>query len=587
MAVKPTTRRTRSPAVDSKAAPRRTTRAPRSAVSSSGDYNEDSIQHFEGLEGVRQKPGMYLGERGPQMAFRALKEVVDNCYDEYSAGRNSEIEVVLDTKNLCYIVADKAQGIPVGLHKVSKMSTLTLIFTKLHAGGKFNDKAYKSSAGTHGVGAACSNAVSDKFEVWTKREGVWYHQAFSKGKPLADVKKSNPPSRITDQLQAKPTKGTIVCMSLDQSIVSADKGKTKAKVDVAYTAAWLRNLALMNKNLKITLTANGKTKTYLNTVGISKMLTSRIEKDELEVMGKPLIFEDDFISVAIQWTSYTEEDGVTSYVSSSLTRDGGTHLDEFYDALTKSLSGFKSTRDKYAPRDLRNGLVGILNFKMSQPEFSSQVKDRLTSNLGKSVFDKLLPFFNEFFSKNKSLARKILVRASNVKKTKEQFKKLMDGIVAVNQSKRGVMLPNILASAKCSPDKRELFIVEGDSAAGCGLEDVMLQLQGGEKISFGEMTRRSEQGEVFHGYAFDKATGQTVPIEFDTPRLTKYVNEYVEVELSDGSVHKFTADHPWLLANGAYVAAETLVVGDEVQLGELDDDTCLNSEEDPTVRKEV
>lgn len=445
-----------------------TTKVRKTKSAASSAYNEDSIQHHKGLTAVRVRPGMYLGERGAPMVYRALKEIVDNAYDEYAAGRNLAIEVYADPKTDTYIVADGAQGIPVGLHKTAKISTLTLILTELHAGGKFDDKAYKTAAGTHGVGAAATNAVSSNFECWTFRDKQWHYQAFAEGVPVAKIKvvKGVDP-KVAKLLQKKPKSGTVIKFNPDQKIVSVDKGKTPAKLDIKMTANWLRNLAMMNKNLSITFSSGGKTKVYLNKIGIVKMLKDRVEKEELEPMGKPLVLEDDLLSFAVQWTSYPEEDGVKSYVSSSITRDGGTHLDEFYAALTKVITEFKGKRDKFAPRDLRNGLIGVLNFKMSQPEFSSQVKDRLTSNLEKTVYNKTYAFFKTFFTANKALVRRIIKRAGDVKKTKEQFKKLMDGVAKINSAKRGVMLPNILATArKCKPENRELYLVEGDSAAG-------------------------------------------------------------------------------------------------------------------------
>lgn len=537
-------------------------------------YNEDSIQHHKGLAAVRVRPGMYLGERGPSMVYRALKEIVDNAYDEYAAGRNLSIEVYVDTKTDTYIVADGAQGIPVGLHKTEKISTLTLILTELHAGGKFDDKAYKTAAGTHGVGAAATNAVSSSFECWTHRDKSWHYQAFREGKPVAALKRVTCVDKsVSRLLQSVPKSGTVIRFTPDQTIVSVDKGKTPAKLNVPSTAGWLRNLAMMNKNLSITFTSGGKTRTFLNKIGIVKMLKDRLAVGELEPMGKPIILEDDVLSFAVQWTSYPEEDGVASYVSSSTTRDGGTHLDEFYAAMTKVIGEFKLPRDKYAPRDLRNGLVGVLNFKMSQPEFSSQVKDRLTSNLEKSVYDRTYKFCKAFFTANKSLVRRIIKRASEVKKTKEQFKKLMDGVAKINSSKRGIMLPNILASArKCTSATREIFLVEGDSAAGCHFADVEVLLTDGSKKSFEQLVADHSAGLVNNGFAFDLDAGVSVPFEFVEPRIVKYVNEYVEMTLEDGSVWRGTTGHPWLLSSGGYVAASDLQVGDDVQEAHLPQD---------------
>lgn len=433
-------------------------------------YDEDSIVHLEGLDGVRKKPTMYLGERGQQMVFRLCKELVDNCVDEFMAGRNKVVELHCDVKNNTYIVADKAEGIPVGIHKQSKISTLTLILTKLHAGGKL-DAATSSysggSAGTHGIGAAAVNGLCTKFEVWTYRSGVCYYQSFSKGKPTSKVlANAKVPVEIVKQLLDKTKKGTVIRIVPDQSIVSDHPPKIVG-LDVKHATEWLKNLSSLNADLKISIVADGKPQTFLNKVGIVKILNDQVESLELEPMGKPLVFDDGVLAFAVQWTSYTEDDGLHTFVSSSRTRDGGTHVDEFYDALAKSIQPFKGKRDKFSPRDLRNGLVGVINLRLGSPEFSSQVKDRLTSKLNKMVFDRAFKAFTDFFTKNKTLVRKIMKRASEAKAAKEDFQKAMAGISKMNASKRGVMLPNILAmSRKCNASERELFLVEGESAAG-------------------------------------------------------------------------------------------------------------------------
>jgi len=526
-------------------------------------YNEDSIQHHKGLTGVRTRPGMYLGERGNPMVLKCVKELVDNALDEFLAGRNKEIEVWADNKTNTYIIADKAQGIPVGIHKKAKISTLTLIFTELHAGGKFNDSAYASSSGTHGVGAAAVNAVTQSFEVWTFRDQQWWHQAFSKGVPLFALKKAKPPTSVMQNLASKSGYGTVIRIVPDQTIVSVDKGKTIATLEVPLALPWLRNLALLNKNLKVTFTSSGKTRVYLNTIGLVKLLKTRVEKEQLEVMGKPLVFESDKLSFAMQWTSYTEDDGVQSFVSCSPTRDGGSHVDEFFLALIKALTPFKGPRDKFTPRDVRNGLIGVLNWNMNSPEFSSQVKDRLTSNLSKALYETALEFLTQFFDTNKALAKRIIRRANEAKKAKEEFRKMMDGISKINQSKRGLMLPNILSGARrCKPSERELYLVEGESAAGCFVPETRVRLADGTDISFDDMQRMALQGVVFKGLAFDTDSQQFKEFMFDEPRVTKYVDELIEVELSDGTTWRCTPDHPWLLDDGkTYVAAEDLNSG--------------------------
>lgn len=138
-------------------------------------YDEDSISAMDFPQNVRAKSGMYLGEKGPEMVRRSLKELTDNAIDEALAGRNTYVETVINHAKNEYIVADAGAGVPVGIHKVKKVPTIELVFAALHAGGKFNDDAYKTSSGTHGLGAACTNATSEYFEVWTKRDGVWYN----------------------------------------------------------------------------------------------------------------------------------------------------------------------------------------------------------------------------------------------------------------------------------------------------------------------------------------------------------------------------------------------------------------------------
>lgn len=430
-------------------------------------YNESSIEHVDGLDAVRLKPGMYLGARGPQMVFRCVKELVDNATDEYMAGRNNEVEVIFHPEKNCYIVADKAEGIPVGMNSSAKMSTLTLVFTKLHAGGKLranSSSAYKGgSAGTHGVGAAAANAVSDSFEVWTYRDGSCWHQSFSKGKALQQkpVVKS-PPSDVLKLLANKKKQGTIIRIMPDQSIVSTDGGKSKARIDVKAAFEWLENISAVNANLKITAVDvhSKNTKVFHNKTGIAVVLDTRKETLAVqEVLSKPVVYDDGVLAVAVQWCDYAEDDGVLAFASSSLCSDGGTHVDEFFNALTKSIAPFKGAKDKYQPKDLRVGLVGAINYRLGSPEFNSQVKAKLTSDLGGDCFDRASKMFTELFKKNKTLARKIIRRAVEAKKAKEEFRKAMSGISKVNAARRGVMLPNLLAMAsKCSADRRELIL---------------------------------------------------------------------------------------------------------------------------------
>ena len=430
-------------------------------------YDESSIKALLGLDGVRAKPSMYLSEKGPQMVFRCVKEVADNIYDEMLAGRNNFMFVFLNPKENEYILADKAEGIPVGINKTTKLSTLETIMTVLHAGGKLDeDSAYEASAGTHGVGVSCVNAVSEKFEVWTCREGKWYHQQYKCGKPQAKVAAGKVPKDVIAKLGYTPKQGTVIRFYPDQSVVSADKGKTKALIDISYTVNWLKTLSDMNKGFEVTVSANGKTKTFKNKEGLMTRIKARMAELDVEAQGKPIVYEQGLIRLALQWTTYADDDQLFTYVSSSPTRDHGTHEEGLRNALMKALKPYLKKTDKFAPKDIYFGLVGAFDWRMKGAEFSSQVKDRLVSSITKKVEAELTPILEEAFKKNKTLARSIIKRACDVKKSKEQIKKMMEGI-AGTKGKRKTLLPSVLASSpNCKPEHRSLYCVEGDSAAG-------------------------------------------------------------------------------------------------------------------------
>ena len=432
-------------------------------------YNEDSIQVLEGLDGLRMRPTMYLSERGDSMAYRAIKEVVDNTLDEYLAGRNKHIELHIDKKRGYYIVADKAEGIPIGIHpkyKKERISTLTLIFTRLHAGGKFNDSAYKSSAGTHGIGASATNAVSESFEVWTHRDGTCYYQRFEKGIPKTDVVKKAIPADVSGCLKSKPTRGTVVRVKLDQSIVQGDQ-ETPAGLSVATAQHWLPVLAYLNTGLSVTLSVGTKSKTWINKVGPKLLIDKCLESTGSTPTGRPLVYEDDNITLALQWANYAGDSGFLSYVSCSPTKDHGTHVQGMCEALTKALSKYNPRKVRIVPSDTLLGVVGVLNWRMHGPEFTSQVKDKLASKVTKDVYTKCLPLFEAFFAKNQPLARKIIKRIAELTKIKESQKKLLENITDAQAKSKGLMLPGVLMQApNCPIEKRELYIVEGDSAAG-------------------------------------------------------------------------------------------------------------------------
>jgi DNA gyrase subunit B len=415
-------------------------------------YTESSIKYHEGLEGVRARPVMYLGKRGDEMVMRAALEPIQNSYDEYAAGRNNFIHVIVE--NDVISVIDEGNGIPVGVHEKAGISTLTLVLTKLHAGGKFDDKAYKTSAGVHGCGVAATNAISSSFECWTFNQNAWWYQSFAKGVPTSKVSKVKPPNL---------KRGTMIRFTLDQSIVAVNK--IRAKLDVKALYQYLKNLANLNKGLEVSYTVNGKTYTFLNKTGIVQVLNS-ITKPEADLLTKPIVYEDQSVSFAIQWI---ESDSTTfdSYVNSVRTKDGGTHEEEFMVGLTRALAPFKTKKDVYTPKDLKCGLYGVLNVRLSQTEYSSQVKDRLELQLNKLVSSTVQAALDSYFAKNQSAAKRIIKHANTIKKAKDEVSAVFKSMDKVKQ-KRGttLLLPGVLVTASCPPHQRELYICEGESAFG-------------------------------------------------------------------------------------------------------------------------
>lgn len=448
-------------------------------------YDESNIKVLIGANRVRSKPGMYMGERGDQMVWRMTKELVDNSVDEAFAGRNSVVETVIDLENDTYIVADHAQGIPVGKNKETGKSTLDVVFTELHGGGKFDDKAYKASAGTHGVGAACTNALCSTMEVWTQRSGAWYYRKYQEGEIIGaatPAKGKKPPRDVTTNLKSTVAKyGTIIRFIPDQTIVSEDatnnrvKNKRPAKLPVKQALQWFKMIALMNPGLTMMATSAKTKKTYkfVNKGDISAVIKKVCDDYELSTVSKPFVYQTDSLDVTIQWTSYDDTNLLKSYVNCSPTKDHGKHYEGFTSAMGRVLQKLKGTvavrgkNNSFKTMDALHGLVGVINYKMSEPEFSSQTKDRLTSHVNKDVEEVMISALEEYFAKNKTLAKTVINRALAIAKGRDELKKVMKSVSDVKKTQRGMLLPNILTSAtKAKPHERELFVVEGDSAGG-------------------------------------------------------------------------------------------------------------------------
>lgn len=424
------------------------------------------------------------------MVLRCIKEVVDNAYDESIAGRNNLIEVAVDYDEDWITVADGAGGIPTEFKTLkdgSKISIMTAAFSKVHAGGKFNDKAYKTSSGVHGTGVAAVNAVSETLIVYSNYKGKTVVQEYARG----EAKTKNPETAKVDQitrgyLNDKPNKyGTIVRFRVDQQVVSesARRGKelpkkyVKAIADKQQLGELLRNIAYLNPGLRVRFKfiSKGKQKSYefVNKKGLAWIPKVMCENREFTPMGKPLVFHNDNITCAVVWADHADSDHFLSFVNTSPTIDGGWHVTGFQTALAAAIKPFvkgsKKKGNQFNNSDLLVGLTGMFEWRMHGAQYTSQIKDKLASRVDREVHEALLPVFEQYFKKNKPVARALIKRAQVLNKSRSELAAVVKSLATVKKTSNANILPPTLAVApKCKPEERELFLVEGDSASGSG-----------------------------------------------------------------------------------------------------------------------
>lgn len=450
----------------------------------------ESQEGFEvhlGLSGIRFSPGVYLGQRGAEMAYRCVKELVDNAYDEATNGRNSTIEVILDYDKDVYCVADKAGGIPTDIRTLTdgtKESVLTSAFMRVHAGGKFNTKAYaKGSSGTHGTGVAAVNAVCDQTRVWSNYKPLMF-QSFSCGETVSGpspIKVKSVDADVKEYLQELPKKyGTIVAIHLDQTVVSEDvrrghalpKGFRKAEPVAEHVKEWLYNMAQINPGIVVRLKIIRDNKVQEHDLTNKKDLASVAKTictaRNLSPMGKPLVIDTDSLKASLVWSDAPDTNNFLSLVNCSPTIDHGWHVVGFNNALMAAIRPFlPKGKQTFTQSDLLLGLTGVLDWRMHGASFTSQVKDKLASRVDKEVYDSVLPTLTAYFDKNKTVAKNIVKRAQVMNKGRAELASVVKSLAEVKKKTRNSVLPaNFAVASKCKVQEREIYIVEGNSAKG-------------------------------------------------------------------------------------------------------------------------
>ncbi len=431
-------------------------------------YSADSIQALEGMEHVRKRPSMYIGDVGSRGLHHLVYEVVDNSIDEAMAGYCSAISIEIN-KDSSLTVEDNGRGIPVGIHKKEGVSALEVVMTKIGAGGKFDKDSYKVSGGLHGVGVSCVNALSQLLVAKVFRDGKEYQQSYSKGKPSAPVKEVGKSDKT----------GTLVTFTPDKEIF-----KEVTEFDYEILSNRMRELSFLNKGLTISITDNrskdkdGKSvsETFHSKEGLSEFI-QYLDKGRVPIISNIIKMEGEKngipVEVAMVYNSSFSEN-LHSYVNNIDTHEGGTHLTGFRRGLTNTLKKYADSSgltDKLkfdiSSDDFREGLTAVISVKVAEPQFEGQTKTKLgnrevSSAVSQSVSQMLEDYLEENPEDSKIIVQKIILAAqarTAASKAREmiQRKTVMSG---------GGLPGKLSDCSETDPSKCEVFLVEGDSAGG-------------------------------------------------------------------------------------------------------------------------
>ncbi len=483
-------------------------------------YDEDQIQVLEGMEAVRRRPGMYIGPTDVNGLHTMVREVVDNSVDEVMAGRATTVEVTIH-KDGSVTVADDGYGIPTGPHPKLGVSTLQVVMTVLHAGGKFDNKSYKVSSGLHGVGVSAVNALSSymRVDVHNARDGMHYYQEYRCGAPQCEVQKVGPTTR----------RGTITRFLPDTTIIQTLDYQFKT------LAQRFREMAYLNKGLRFKFVdeRDGNEVNFYFEGGI-RSYVRHLNKDRNVLHKQPFyverVVDDVLVEVALQYTESFDTDSVYAFANGINNTDGGAHVAGFRSALTRVINAYarskgflKENEGNLTGDDVREGLTAVISVKLRDPQFSSQTKEKLVSPSATGAVNTVFgDAFSAWLEENPQEARRIVEKCISAARTRIAVQKVRE--TARKSAMEGFSLPGKLADCSdTSPARTELFIVEGDSAGGSAKQgrdrryQAILPLRG--KILNVEKSRLDKMLSNNEVKALITAIGAGVGEQFDPSKL--------------------------------------------------------------------
>lgn len=429
------------------------------------NYSEENIKVLEGLEAVRKRPAMYIGDVGERGLHHLINEVVDNSIDEALAGFATKVDVVFHEDGSCS-VTDDGRGIPVGPHPVKKISTLEVVMCTLHAGGKFDKDTYKVSGGLHGVGVSCVNALSTKTIATIKIKGKIYRQEYEEGKPVTEVK----------EIGTTTETGTTIRFYPDDKIFKTTTFKFER------TSDRLRELAFLNPSIAINFKdERDETEEVFKYDGGLQDFVNYMDEDEIHIV-EPIVISgegtanDNSITTVDVCFAYNAgySENVLSYVNNINTIEGGTHVSGFRTSLTRTLNTYASNDPKLSKEklkltgdDFREGLTAVISVKVAEPLFEGQTKTKLgnsdTESIVRAVISEKLAVY---LDANPSAAKRIIEKAFTAAEAREAAKKSRE-LVRRKNALEASTLPGKLADCTLkTPEDTEIYIVEGDSAGG-------------------------------------------------------------------------------------------------------------------------